>query len=95
MRNLSGDESSDFYYRCVLEYGTESRDFFNKVTQEYSGVYILAGKGTFHQIHGGVSTNGTQDAHPWEHFHQEYIRIKGPAFQRPEYKSTLWGVPQR
>ncbi len=75
--------------------GLINLDFFKRIAQEHPEIHILTGEGTFHQIHGGVSTNIPMNAHPWEGFHQEYIKIKGYEFQRPEYKSILWGIPQK
>jgi len=43
---------------------------------------LILGEGTFHQIHGGVSSNSKAD--PWETFHDEYVAIRGKAFARPE-----------
>ena len=43
---------------------------------------FLLGEGTFHQFHGGVSTNAATS--PWESFHAEYIKIRGERFTIPE-----------
>lgn len=45
---------------------------------------LLAGEGTFHQIHGGVTTNAAGDNLPHADFAAEYFAIKGRQFQPPE-----------
>ena len=52
-------------------------------------VVTLLGEGTFHQIHGGVATNATEN--PWDAFHAEYKEIRGHAFQNPTYQSIYLG----
>ena len=47
-----------------------------------SQVVVLLGEGTFHQVHGGVSTNSPVDR--WEEFHSEYVRIRGHPFAVPD-----------
>ena len=50
-------------------------------------VFLLEGEGTFHQVHGGVSTNmpGTR----WDEFAAEYARIRGRPFERPDVPFTV------
>ena len=43
---------------------------------------VLLGEGTFHQVHGGVSTSVPMERHPWEAFHEEFKRIRGRRFVR-------------
>ncbi|MFM8333643.1 MAG: glycosyltransferase family 2 protein [Candidatus Methylumidiphilus sp.] len=43
---------------------------------------VLLGEGTFHQFHGGASANAK--ASQWSEFHQEYVRIRGEDFSRPQ-----------
>jgi glycosyltransferase involved in cell wall biosynthesis len=42
---------------------------------------VLLGEGTFHQIHGGISTNAARLS--WAAFHDEYRRLRGRAFRPP------------
>lgn len=55
-----------------------------------SQVVVLLGEGTFHQLHGGVSTNAATD--PWPGFHQEYVAIRGRAFEWPGIAPLLLGA---
>jgi hypothetical protein len=41
---------------------------------------MLLGEGTFHQIHGGISTNSTDR---WRQFHLEYEALRGRPYQPP------------
>jgi glycosyltransferase involved in cell wall biosynthesis len=52
-------------------------------------VVTLLGEGTFHQVHGGVSTNAIDSPHAL--FSAEYQRIRGRSFQPPEYRSLYLG----
>jgi hypothetical protein len=53
-------------------------------------VITLLGEGTFHQVHGGVSTNSNGDLHPL--FWAEYEAIRGSPFQAPAYRSRYLGA---
>ena len=46
----------------------------------------LLGEGTFHQVHGGVSTN-EPDGH--ERMHAEYERLRGHPYERPTVEPLL------
>lgn len=54
-----------------------------------SQVIILLGEGTFHQIHGGVSTNAERSMFPV--FHEEYQRIRGRPFCAPAVSPLYLG----
>jgi hypothetical protein len=47
------------------------------------------GEATFHQIHGGVATNGTHDA--IREFFNEYQSIRGVEFEIPNVSYSLFG----
>ena len=49
----------------------------------------LMGEATFHQIHGGVATNGTHDA--IREFFNEYEDIRGVEFEIPNISYSLFG----
>jgi len=51
--------------------------------------FILLGEATFHQIHGGVATNGTHDT--IREFFHEYQNIHGSEFHVPDNSYSLFG----
>ena len=51
---------------------------------------ILLGEGTFHQVHGGVSTNSP--TRRWEEYHAEYVRLRGKEYVTPAYEPTYLGT---
>ena len=54
-----------------------------------SQLIVLLGEGTFHQVHGGIATNATVS--PWKAFHDEYMSIRGEAFQRSDVEAICMG----
>ena len=52
---------------------------------------MLLGEATFHQVHGGVSTNASVD--PWPAFHEEYMAIRGRPYAGPRIQPVLIGSP--
>ncbi len=52
-------------------------------------VVVLLGEGTFHQIHGGVTTNLT--GNPFDVFHDEYKRLRNKSLIRPNNKVIYIG----
>jgi predicted O-linked N-acetylglucosamine transferase (SPINDLY family) len=63
--------------------GLVNLDLFQRaVSREDLQYVMLLGEGTFHQVHGGVSSNVPRSQHPWDEFHQEYVQIRGKPFQR-------------
>jgi glycosyltransferase involved in cell wall biosynthesis len=73
--------------------GLVNIDFFARVCLLKNEIHILIGEGTFHQIHGGVSTNVPMELHPWKTFHQEYIKLVGKEYVAPKYRAVFQGVP--
>ncbi len=53
-------------------------------------VGVLVGEGTFHQFHGGVSTNAPIS--PWPVFHAEYRQIRGRAYEVPVIEPAYLGT---
>ena len=45
-------------------------------------VILLLGEATFHQVHGGIATNARTVK--WATFHEEYVRVRGTAYQAPK-----------
>jgi len=52
----------------------------------------LVGEASFHQFHGGVSTNIERKEHPIKMFKEEYQQIKGCAYMKPSYQPYYWGT---
>jgi glycosyltransferase involved in cell wall biosynthesis len=50
---------------------------------------VLIGEATFHQVHGGVATNGSLDAIGG--FFDEYVQIRGQEFKTPQITFSLLG----
>lgn len=69
-------------------------DFFRRAC-EYPGteLYILLGEGTFHQIHGGASTNSTGAARAAQLkvYGEEYLAIRGKSFAAPNRNAIYLG----
>ena len=64
--------------------GAVNLDMFRRACEDLDApVVSLLGEGSFHQIHGGVSTNVRPDQHPWPAIHDEYRRIRGKDFAWP------------
>jgi len=52
---------------------------------------ILISEGTFHQVHGGIATNGSHAQR--QSFQDEYVKVKGENFTPPDYEPIWYGVP--
>lgn len=62
--------------------GLVNLDFFRRALLRPELQYVvLLGEGTFHQFHGGVTTNQPRERQPWAGFHEEYVRIRGAPYQ--------------
>lgn len=62
--------------------GLVNHDFFNRVHEDMGITPVmLLGEATFHQFHGGVSTNIPLNQHPWRSFAEEYRSIRNKDFQ--------------
>lgn len=51
----------------------------------------VLGEASFHQFHGGASTNHERVGHPSREFRQEYFDLKGTWYEPPRYHPTLVG----
>lgn len=72
--------------------GAVNLDFFKRAVEQLRRpVVSLIGEGTFHQVHGGVSTNVAEADHPWDAIHDEYRAIRGHDFAEPAYDPILLG----
>ncbi|HET9721182.1 MAG TPA: TylF/MycF/NovP-related O-methyltransferase [Solirubrobacteraceae bacterium] len=59
---------------------------------------MLFGEGTFHQVHGGISTNEGEPERTqlrMETFHAEYARIRQRPFSQSTRRPLLFGTPSR
>jgi hypothetical protein len=71
--------------------GFVNLDFFARaVADPGRRTILLLGEGTFHQVHGGVATNRTNDE-PIRLFAAEYQRIRGKPFAPPSMQPILFG----
>ena len=72
--------------------GLVNLDFFKQAVESAElELCVLLGEGSFHQIHGGVATNVTMDAHPGVAFAEEYQNIRGQAYRSPTYDPLYVG----
>jgi hypothetical protein len=76
--------------------GLVNLDFFNRAcARENAPLVILLGEGTFHQLHGGVSTNisGQDPDEPFKTWAAQYEAIRGEPWalpqRRPEYLGAV------
>ena len=74
--------------------GLVNLDFFKNVCSENKLIHILASEGTFHQFHGGVSTNTPLEQHPWKIFCEEYEQLFNQSYAVPDYDPVFWGLPR-
>ena len=52
---------------------------------------VLLGEGTFHQVHGGVTTSAPTAAR-WQEFHDEYLRLRGRDYAPPRIAPAYLGT---
>ena len=72
--------------------GAVNLDMYRRACEELGvPVVSLLGEGSFHQVHGGVSTNVRPQAHPWEAIHAEYRRIRRRDFAWPSVAPVQLG----
>lgn len=73
--------------------GLTNLDIFNQLVEdENTKPVALVGEASFHQYHGGVSTNIERKDHPIGMYKEEYKRIKGKNYGRSAYTPYYWGV---
>ncbi len=72
--------------------GAVNLDMFRRACEGLDApVVSLLGEGSFHQVHGGVSTNVGVADHPWDAIHEEYRRVRGHDFAWPRYAPVQLG----
>jgi hypothetical protein len=63
--------------------GLVNLDLFRRALLNTELQYVmLLGEGSFHQFHGGVTTNVPRDRQPLQSYHEEYARIRGEPYRR-------------
>ncbi len=69
--------------------------FKNMVEDSNVQPVVLIGEASFHQFHGGVSTNVLRKEHPLPGYKEEYKTIRHKKYQRPDYKAFYFGhIPE-
>lgn len=72
--------------------GLVNLDIFNRLmSQPDLQPVMLLGEATFHQFHGGVSTNVPIDKHPIEVFKEEYLALRGKPFESVSREPFYFG----
>ena len=74
--------------------GLANLDLFRRACEAPgSQLVVVLGEGTFHQLHGGASTNAPREESPWDAFSREYESLRGHPYQQldvaPLYSGTL------
>lgn len=86
-----------FLKERLVEYGCFDRDYFSVgggflnldifkrgVEDPRNTVVMLMGESTFHQYHGGTTTNVARDQIKLLEYRKEYFRLNGKHYSRPE-----------
>ena len=78
--------------------GLVNLDFYKRACQHpQTRLVTLLGEGTFHQIHGGVSTGVSPEKNVklWKIFEAQYIKLRGMGFSKPSVETDYLGrVPR-
>ncbi len=53
---------------------------------------LMVGEATFHQVHGGVTTNRERSTERWAELYGEYVRVRGKEFEMPALSPVYLGV---
>ena len=70
--------------------GLSNHDLYRRACDlEDTQLVVLLGEGTFHQIHGGAATSGRIG---WEEMHDEYVKLRGRAYQPPANERLYFGT---
>ena len=72
--------------------GLVNLDLFKKLVEDKTVKPVaLIGEASFHQFHGGVSTNVKREKHPLPEYKNEYTKITGHTYSHPNYQPYYWG----
>jgi len=70
--------------------GLANLDLWRRLADDLtSGLIMLLGEGTFHQVHGGVATNARES--PLPEFSREYRFVRGAEFGPPTRRPLWYG----
>ena len=70
--------------------GLANLDMWKRACDRHADeVVVLLGEATFHQVHGGIATNSPNPPHAA--FHDEYVRLRGMPFTRPDIRPQFFG----
>lgn len=73
--------------------GLINLDYLSRCVSEGLTVIHLVGEGTFHQVHGGVTTGGAgSPLLRFDDLKEEYAEIRGETWSRPQYDPLLFGT---
>ena len=50
----------------------------------------ILGEGSFHQVHGGTTTNETQPVELIRSYEEQYEKLRGRRFRLPDSRCTTW-----
>lgn len=71
--------------------GFVNLDFYRRACTTLEPLVRLLGEGSFHQFHGGVASNASPASHPFPVFHDEYVRLRGEAYEAPAVTPVVLG----
>lgn len=72
--------------------GLVNLDFFSRCLDSPLEYVMLLGEGSFHQFHGGFTTNTPMAEHPFEKCHEEYVRLVGKPLARTTRRPFIMGT---
>jgi len=73
--------------------GYVNLDIFKRACErDGARLAILLGEGTFHQTHGGASTDIAQQAAPWERYERQYIELRRQPWAAPQCRVDYFGA---
>ena len=73
--------------------GLANLDLFRRACEgEGNQLVVVLGEGTFHQLHGGASTNAAPKQSPWQAYLREYEQLRGYAYEQPPFDPLYVGA---
>ncbi len=77
--------------------GMANLDFYKRISEHHDVQTIhLLGEGTFHQFHGGVTSNVPPSQHPRHSIRAQYKLIRGEEYTKPSITPVYFGrVPKQ